>query len=77
MNRAPDFLGKLAQVAFLLTILGVFLYLMATWSFGPILKWFASFGTAYYVAGVVMGIVNLPTMVTNELALRRLSRGEP
>ena len=74
VNRAPNFLGKLSQVVLLVTMLGVFLYLMETWNFNPVIKWFASFGTAYYVAGVAMGIVNFPTMVANELLLRRLSR---
>ncbi len=77
INRSPNFLGKLSQVVLLMAMLSVFLYLMEIWNFNPVLKWFASFGTAYYVAGVAMGIVNFPVMVANELSLRRLLRSRP
>lgn len=76
MNRAPDFFGKLSQVVFMAVILGVFLYLMQLFTFNPMLKWFASFGLAYYVAGVAMGVASLPTLIAQELLLGRLAKEE-
>ena len=75
-NRSPDFLGKLSQVVFLVTILALFLYLMEAFDFNSVLKWFASFGIAYYVGGVAMGILNMPMAIRSEIQLRRIMRGE-
>ena len=75
-NRSPHFLGKLSQVVFLVTILALFLYLMEAFDFNSALKWFASFGIAYYVGAVAMGILNMPMAIGNEIQLRRIMRGE-
>jgi hypothetical protein len=73
---AFSFSGKLGMVAFSATILAVFLYLMQALNFGPVGRWFASFGIAYYLAGVVAGVLNLPTMVAGEFQLSRLAKSK-
>jgi hypothetical protein len=75
-NRSPGLSGKLSQIALQVTMLVAFICLMESFDFNPILRWFASFGIAYYLAGVAAGILMIPSMVAAELQQRRILEGQ-
>jgi hypothetical protein len=71
-NRSLDFFGRLSQITLMVTMLVAFVCLMEFFDFNVILRWLASFGIAYYLAGVAAGILMMPPTVAAELRQRRI-----
>lgn len=69
-NRPSSFTGKLSQVVLTGGLLGGLLWGMQEFtSLSPVLRWFASFGLAYFFSAVAAGYLNVPNMIAQDRAL--------